>query len=155
MYLPRGQMKTQISSPLIQKNQSEVMGGQPAVGDSGKIVVSSGQTEQGPLPKVAKLLPLLFVGTPGQVSEETNHVPKKQQKALISMGHECPRELCDIEVSFRTQSSEIIQGHCSKPVVIASNLVGQPTVPLECTRIEGSDVIPMNVSYRYYQSIKR
>ena len=35
-----------------------------------------GLTEQGPLTKVAKLLPLLFVGTPGQVSEETNHVPK-------------------------------------------------------------------------------
>ena len=41
--LSPGQMKTQISSPLIQKNQSEVMGGQPAVGDSGKIVVSSGK----------------------------------------------------------------------------------------------------------------
>ena len=50
-----------------------------------------GQTEQGPLPKVAKLLSLLFVGIPGQVSEETNHVPKKQQKALISTGRESPR----------------------------------------------------------------
>ena len=50
-----------------------------------------GQTEQGPLTKVAKLLPLLFVGTPGQVSEESNHVPKKQQKDPISTGHESPR----------------------------------------------------------------
>ena len=40
-----------------------------------------------------------------------------------------PKELCEIEVSFRTQSSEIIQGHCSKPVVIAANLVGQVRSP--------------------------